>query len=274
MVKFSTFFVSLLAIGATGVSALKSIQPEASKISARSDAFTSRDYIDVERMTNAKRLAQGQPPLPPRRRNHADLAARTKPSASPTPGRVLTGSIQITNSRTGEFLGYVGKTYQLYGEYGPVNKLKNALKVKIPGVTNGKSGPLQIIGKNGDNVYPNVGAIVGYQNTDAALSEGSPNYVYIGGVAQTAPGATPQTAGSAFYQATGIQEKVESAVWFFNTNNRKITFGWVNPDGTVAQAAKLALYKPDNVLIAVGDLAKFKDEFGAAVPVTFTLVDD
>ena len=57
--------------------------------------------------------------------------------------------------------------------YGLVKKRKDALKVKIPGVGNGKSGPLQIIGKNGDQTYPNLGGIVGYWNTNDALTANS-----------------------------------------------------------------------------------------------------
>jgi len=79
------------------------------------------------------------------------------------------------------------------------------------------------------------------------------SYLYIGGVAQSesavvktnkrfisadigvrfpaAPGAPPQNGGSAFSTATGATEKIESAIWYFNTRDRKITLGWVNPDG-------------------------------------------
>jgi hypothetical protein len=275
MVNVSTFVVAALAFVSGACAAGGPVNPPANVAHARQGGVSSRN-INVERMTNAKRLAMGLPPMAPQRRNAAQMAARNvvNPSQSATPGRTLTGRIQVSNANTGAFLGYVSKNYQLFGEYGLVDKLNQGLKVKIDGVTNGKSGPLQITNKNGDSTYPNVGAVSGYSNTNTALTAGSFNYVYIGGTAQTSPFATPALGPSAFFDATSVQEAIESAVWYFNTNNRRITFGWVNPDGTRAEA-KLALYKPDGVLLAVADIAAFRAEFtGQTVPVTFTLVDD
>ncbi|KAH7108578.1 hypothetical protein BKA62DRAFT_682728 [Auriculariales sp. MPI-PUGE-AT-0066] len=276
MVNVSSFFFAVVAlVGAVAAAddgpqvQFKSVQPA----SPAARVISSRDTLHVERMTNAKRMAAGLPINPPHRRNHADLAARhPKPSSSPVPGRNLDGYVQISNANNGKFLGYIGKAYQVYGEYGPVNKINKALKVSVQGVSNHKSGPLQIVGKNGDKTYPNLGGLVGYASTSDALTAGNSNYLYIGGVQQTGAGSSPVTGGSAFFDATSAQAKVESAVWQFNSSNRKITLQWVNPDGSITNG-KLVLYKPDNVLLAVGDIKAFRQEFGGpTVPVVLTLI--
>lgn len=64
-----SLFVTLLALAASPLAAIaaKSIQPPAELARARpARAINSRDSIAAERMTNAKRMSQGLPPLPPR----------------------------------------------------------------------------------------------------------------------------------------------------------------------------------------------------------------
>ncbi|KAH7098477.1 hypothetical protein BKA62DRAFT_712904 [Auriculariales sp. MPI-PUGE-AT-0066] len=246
---------------------LAAIQP--GKAKARS--FDAREALHEGRMTNAKRMALGLPPNAPVVRRHNTGTSPVQPPSPSNPVcKCLDGVVQISNSNNGKFLGYIGKNYELYGEYGSVKKENKALKVSLQCVSNKKSGPLQILGLNGDSKYPNIGGVVGYASTSNALV--NYNYLYIGGVQQTTVGSTPVLGGSAFYDATGVKEKVESAIWHFNTNNRKITVEWVNPDGS-STSAKLVYYKPDGVLLAVADIKAFRAQFGGpTIPVVLTLV--
>lgn len=281
MVHLQSLFVTLLALAATPLAAVaKGIQPPAELVRARPTSarvHTSRDNIALERVTNAKRLAQGLPPLPPRavRRGTPTVEARhnrPKPSPSSAPGHTVSGYIVATDSRTGKFIGYVGKQYQIFGEYGAVIKHGDALKVAVKGVKWwGETGPVEIHQTNGDKVFTAVGAISGFASDSEDLLPGSSSYLYIGGTSSTAPLAPPTKADNAFTDDTSLEEAVESAIWHYNAVTRKVTAEWINTDGTPAKT-QLAYYPDDNVFIAVGDLAAFKAEFGDAQPVTFVLV--
>ncbi|KZV88697.1 hypothetical protein EXIGLDRAFT_722423 [Exidia glandulosa HHB12029] len=271
-----SLFVTLLALAAAPLAVVaKGIQPPASFVRPRPSrvSHNSRD-ITAERMTNAKRMAQGLPPLPPRmHRRGTQTAAKARPSPSGVPGgHATTGYIMATETRTGKFVGFVGKQYELFGEYGAVASTRNALKVKITGLKkHATTGPIEIHQTNGDKLFTSFGAVAGFASDSATLAPGSSNYLYIAGASSTAPLAAAIEADNSFTEATGQEEAAESAIWFIDSVKNKISAKWVNPDGSVAKT-QLAYYPDDNVFIAVGDAKAFTEEFGKAVPVTFTLV--
>ncbi|KAK6984804.1 hypothetical protein R3P38DRAFT_3292149 [Favolaschia claudopus] len=75
---------------------------------------------NVERPTNAKRLALGLPPLPPRRATRVRSAARSM--ASPLPPGTYSCNVGVTDASTTELLGYLSPPTsgnQYYGTLQP-----------------------------------------------------------------------------------------------------------------------------------------------------------
>jgi hypothetical protein len=64
-----------------------------------------------------------------------------------------------------------------------------------------------------DNNFPFLGGIVGFASSSNDLSAGSSNYLYLGGTAATTPpGAGPTVGANSFTAATGINERIETAI--------------------------------------------------------------
>jgi len=287
MVLLRVVIVLLLAFNSF-VFAFRSINPTQEEIetlstsSRRARALPKpparRQALHYERETNAKRFAQGLPPLPPRSMRRATLttedlvpeAYNPKPSNKPNPTAFL---IEVSNKKTGRFIGYVGRTFEVFGEYGPVTAAADALQVEVNGLHSGISGPLDIREINGDNTFTFVGGIVGFASDSAALKHGSFDYLYVGGTKRTPDFSTPDAINNAFTQATGINEDSESSIWVYDSDLNELTAEWINPDGNIAATDKIVLFEPDNVFVVVGDLDSFEAEFGSGgTVVTFSLV--
>jgi len=272
--------VLLLGLVSPVVLAQASIQPPAELIHPVVTRSTPirRENVLYERETNAKRMAAGLPPLPPRSQRRqfsaADLEPRKVKSPEPSaiPTKKFKGYIQITNTKTGDFIGWVGSTPTLFGELGPVPDLSDALEVSAGGLKLGLNGPLEIKQTNGASPYGYIGGIVGFADTNNALKPGSFNYLYIGFVDETAPFATPAPGPNSFSDATGIPEDSESAIWIIETETGQLTAEWINPDGSIASKSNIVYYPPDDVLLIVGGNNAFDNAFGPAVPVTLELI--
>ncbi|EKM50878.1 uncharacterized protein PHACADRAFT_103818 [Phanerochaete carnosa HHB-10118-sp] len=181
-------------------------------------------------MTNGERMRRGLPPKKPHFRR-----------AAGTPPRPLL-------SRNGNE----------FGEYGYTTTRDDALTVTINNCT---GSPFGIVSSNGYQAYSYIGGISGYANDSPDLRDGSSNYVYIGGVTETDPLATPQNIDNSFTAATEIQEAAESAIWSFRNGGDGLRAQWVNSDGSTP--TNRLVYVPDEgVFVLVGDVAAFENAFG------------
>jgi hypothetical protein len=179
----------------------------------------------------------------------------------------------VKSKANGQSLGFIGRTFEIFGEYGPVTDIADALLVEIPGLHKGLNGPLDIKEDNGDSTFTFVGGIVGFASDSAALKHGSFDYLYVGGTKKTPDLSKPDPINNAFTQATGIEEDSESSIWVFDADSNELTAQWINPDGNPAPVDKIVLFEPDNVFVVVGDLSAFEAEFGSGgTVVEFSLV--
>ncbi|GJE90525.1 hypothetical protein PsYK624_066650 [Phanerochaete sordida] len=228
-------------------------------------------------MTNGERMRRGLPPKKPHFRR-ADRTQRARPRPSSTPGQPSNpgggcaprnGVIHVTAPGRGnnrpKLDGYLARTGNEFGEYSYTAARDNALTVSINNCT---GSPFDIVSSNGYQAYPFLGGIAGFANDGPNLRQGSFNYVYIGGVTQTAQGATPKNADNSFTAATGIQESVESAIWSFRDGTNDLRAQWINEDGS-SPADRIVYVPSANVFVVAGDLAAFEQSFGPAEEATF-----
>ncbi|EPQ55302.1 hypothetical protein GLOTRDRAFT_138894 [Gloeophyllum trabeum ATCC 11539] len=255
-------------------------------------------------LSNAQRLARGLPPRKPKRRErkiNPRLAARA--AASPCPSTTHSGVIQVTNAGTGAAMGYLPRTYNVFGEYGVTTDPSAALHLSFgtsscggsPAPTSGSQ--LDILTTNGpSSTFPYLVLISGSASTDADFRPGSTNYAYVGGGTQTPPGSPAVTAPNSFSATTGIPEGVQSAVWVYDAASGAISAQWVNTDRSAClllilfpslpfhpipslpytrTPATRLLYAPsDNVIIAAGDVRAFASAFGQGTEVTLKFVPE
>ncbi|KZV83738.1 hypothetical protein EXIGLDRAFT_306152 [Exidia glandulosa HHB12029] len=284
--------LNIVLVLASAIGALaRGIQPDQSSLRAPSSSLTGRS-AHHERMTNAMRLRRGLPPLRPRviprqplagtptTSDGLHLAARASPSPSPSsqpsgvpPPPSFEGVVKLTSKLDGSFVGFISKSFQIFGEFGVVTSLDDALSVSIAGLRSGLNGPVDVRGSNGaQSPVDFLGAVNGFASDSDVLAPGSSNYKYLAGVGSTPAWSSPASSNAnAFTQATGIEEASESAIWFVNTFSKELSAQWINPDGKPALHTEVLFYPSDNVLVLTGDVAAFTADFGDAVPVTLSL---
>ncbi|KAJ7496282.1 hypothetical protein B0H11DRAFT_2385822 [Mycena galericulata] len=164
-------------------------------------------------LTNAKRLAIGLPPLPPRRRDPT-----TQPQPSSLPPIPTTCNIYVAsadNSLKG-YLAVLGES----GAYGPLTDDRSAAVVVSfsYSATSWSELDFTVIGDPGV-AYPNIffaAGANGYGN-DFGPTMGENTAILIP-AEQTAPGSPADYNG------------VESAVWIYDSGTQAITAQWINDD--------------------------------------------
>ncbi|PSS36926.1 hypothetical protein PHLCEN_2v1244 [Hermanssonia centrifuga] len=199
-------------------------------------------------MSNGQRLARGLSPKKPKfRRAEVD---RSRPRPSPTPtssagpkptkGACVsrTGIVHVTSPSNSpddgrgarpHLDGYLGMRGNVFGEFEYTTERRDALTVTVDDCA---GAPFDLVASNGFKAFPFVGGIKGFSSDSPNLAKRSYNYVYIGGVTETGPHATPRNTGNAFSAATDISEVDESAIWSFQKGSNTILEAqWVNADG-------------------------------------------
>jgi hypothetical protein len=132
-----------------------------------------------------------------------------------------------------------------------------------------QAAPFSITTINAPNsAFPFFGGIVGFASTSNDLGVGSKNYVYLGGTTATAPGAGPTVGANAFTNATGIPERIESAIWSVDAINA-LSAQWINTD---LSSPTTMLGIAQSVLVLIGDVTTFEQNFGTFTPVRLVYV--
>jgi len=213
-----------------------------------------KPQLVVRGMTNARRLAEGLPLLPPKKREHA---ARSAPSS--TPPELTRGLIEVWIADTGVQTGFIAQDPNQFGEYTITSSAPDALIVQFDRVTASIHGPVNIPAENGIPNFPLLGAVTGFASTSDNLGSGSSNYAYVVGTNETPVNSHPASVGNSFSTTTGISEDSESAIWSFSFTNGHIEPQWVNTDGS--QPSTVVVFS-QNTLVVTGDLAAFTTAFG------------
>ncbi|KAF8959678.1 hypothetical protein BDZ97DRAFT_1836417 [Flammula alnicola] len=231
-----------------------SINPPLSSILQESRRGIAIPQLTARELTNARRLAAGLPLNPPRRRASRTHVARAAPSGSV----LASGYIEALRVDDGSSIGYVGSTYNSFGEARIVDPAAETPMVfSIP--TN-VAGPFDIGTVNGPNsLYPFFGGIQGFSSTDVDIGSGSYNYVYLGSTVDTSVDSTPIVGGNTFTVATGISEAVESSIWTFNAKDHNLTPQWINSDLSM-QIGSVGYF--ESTLLFTADPTTFTETFG------------
>ncbi|KAG8984693.1 hypothetical protein FRB90_005157 [Tulasnella sp. 427] len=173
-------------------------------------------HANVGRMTNAKRLAMGLPPLKPKSlRRGTRAASARRSSTSPVPPTLHGCNIQAKWTSDGSFIGYLSPTLDSRGRYGAFQATQaGALEVQFYAQDDECSDELDLVAVNGPNsAYPYVGATV---STDGLT------YAYITATTQTSPGSDAVPQGNSHDSTHGT----ESAIWKYDPLTQAITPQW------------------------------------------------
>ncbi|KIO22611.1 hypothetical protein M407DRAFT_27868 [Tulasnella calospora MUT 4182] len=177
-----------------------------------------------KKVTNGMRIANGLPPLAPRKLYHASPAGSAhKPRGSPA---LPVGNTAIlvygSAGRSGAPLGYVSKNLNSYGDYFVTTKCAEAMI--NPQLD---SGALTNPANSGG--YSNIGFLAyNSQTLPTALIRN----VYMGGMSATPSGSSP-VLSTQHSDLPGQQRYMESNVWSLGANSELIPT-WINPDGKPA----------------------------------------
>ncbi|RPD58549.1 hypothetical protein L226DRAFT_561711 [Lentinus tigrinus ALCF2SS1-7] len=205
-------------------------------------------------LTNAQRLARGQPPNRPRRTYGARSAQALQPRQSATPCIAQsTGKIGVYSGA--DMAGYLSASVNAFGEYGTTTDEFQALSVVLCQST----GVHDIYVQNGLADYPWLGLISGAVNTNDNMSPSSYNYAYVGGTARS----TPAVSGdNSFTGATGNARKIESTVWSLGSDNT-LTASWVNSNGArVTGVIVHVVSGTDDAFVITAGYSDYVDMFG------------
>ncbi|KAL4258377.1 hypothetical protein AB1N83_008830 [Pleurotus pulmonarius] len=258
-----------------------------------------------ESWTNAKRLAAGLPLKPPVRRGNAvrSLSPVPSPSASPRPSPPSTptgsigsyseipsssgssapsvtpsgspvlstrGSFGCTDTETGEFVGYISKELNAFGQYTRTTDSTKRLLLEID-LDAAQLGPVDMLVINGGNSnYPFFGGVTGFSSTNPNLSPNSSNYANLCGTGQTNPGSPAEIWPNTFSEYSGDAATVESAIWRYDSVSG-VYPQWVNLDGS--RPALHLVYVPDADMFSLtGSVEAFKANFGSATQCSLSFV--
>ncbi|KAI0804826.1 hypothetical protein BC629DRAFT_1283069 [Irpex lacteus] len=213
-------------------------------------------------MTNGERMKRGLPPKKPlfRRQAQGGEYSGSGGSGTCTP---RTGVIRVSG---GGFNGYLSRRANAFGEYLVQTERGNALSVVLVDECNtAPGGSENLRAVNGFATFPLLGGIQGFSSENPDLRPHTRNYLYVGGVAQSAVGARPAVVGNSFSATTGDSEPSESAIWVVGSDGQ-VTVRWVNADGSTP-ANSVVYVGGRNVLAVVGDVEAFVGSVEAASPV-------
>jgi hypothetical protein len=179
-----------------------------------------------------------------------------------------TAVIRLDHADNGNTLGYISKNAFSGAQYGVDPDLADALIVQFVLTNTTTATGIDLITLNSSIPnFDHLGLIQGRDDTDSVLQSGSFHYAYFGNTDPTPPGATPQTVGNSYTEATGRSRTSESAVWTVDVNTMTLVPVWTNPDGTTPA---LALFLQSSVLYASGDRGAFNARYPASTT-PFTL---
>ncbi|KAF8603693.1 hypothetical protein BDV93DRAFT_523162 [Ceratobasidium sp. AG-I] len=274
-----TSFVTLGAAALAVAQPYRSINPPLGVIHPVEDA----PAVPSEPLTNAKRFALNMPPARPkahRRRPHgvaprggSRVGSAPRAASSPLPPVAAKCNILVKVSG-GAQLGFVNRRLNSFGQLGTLQPSQNsdALQVAFSYPPDSPS-QLDLTATNSySSAYTFVGAAVGYSSDSNDFAPGSPNYGYVTGTKQAAPGRA--VMGDTMYSlSTGIPADYESAIWVYNPTTRAITAQWINADHSATTTQILYTNDGNGDFLLTGDKAALNEAFGTDYPeVTFTCV--
>lgn len=298
-------FSSLIALATAALVVAQTPTPTKLQINPDPSVVHPIDKQPAQPQTNGKRFALGLPPLSPRHRVHRrDRQGGSYPGGGrggddndndddndggkgpkggyghPVPSSRPPVTVKcniLVKDVNGTTFGFVSPVWNVFGEYGIVQQAQaGSLEVSFSFVPTKGTLPsqLNLLPTNGPSAaYPYVGATVGFVSPSDDLVVGGFNYAYITGTLLLPAGPPSEGDNNSFGGTTGIPKKAESAIWTYNPKTRAITPQWINRDGSKPSTFMVFANDFNEAFILTGDLAVFRDTFGAPYPqITFTCV--
>ncbi|KAF8314584.1 uncharacterized protein EI90DRAFT_3090038 [Cantharellus anzutake] len=183
-----------------------------------------RDPVHGE--TNAKRFANGLPPLPPAwRRNirasRTDAAKRAQGSGTTT----WSGRIKVTGASGGGAL--VGAFLSLLGLINSyiVGKASSADTFTATLFQSGITQSVSFKDTNAPSSHPYLAGLV---SPGSPLRTTNQNFATLGDSVQTSPNSTPQSGGGVSIAG----DEYETAIWDYDASSQNIAPKWVNHDSS------------------------------------------
>lgn len=199
-----------------------------------------------KKVTNAMRLANGLPPLAPRklydgsRTGSAHKARASQPPIEPT---IL---VYGPNGRSGNPLGYISKGFNSRKMYYFTTDCNQAM-------VNGQLSAGDLTNPAQPNGFLYVGII---PNGQSIFSSSSPNIGFLAGTIAT-PSGSPPVASTSNSIAPGYPVDGESNVWSLGADD-ELLLTWINPNGAAVPmeiAYRLDLF---NAITVAGSLSTFR----------------
>ncbi|CUA75354.1 hypothetical protein RSOLAG22IIIB_05859 [Rhizoctonia solani] len=240
-------------------------------------------------VTNAKRFAQGLPPLKPRGRKHhrgstynnienAALKRATRAASAPrsdtSPIPPVQQKCNILVKTADATLGYLAPSLNIFGEYGQFQGAQaGSLEVSISYVP-GSEASVDMVPTNGPTkAYPFMGGAIGYSSPNSDFNPGTRGYAYVAATPQSPSGSPPISGDNSFAIATGMSSDYESAIWIYDPSTFEIRAQWVNTDGSKPTTYVLFANDGNDALVLTGDPNTLNNSFGTSYPgVTLTCV--
>ncbi|KIO30742.1 hypothetical protein M407DRAFT_20269 [Tulasnella calospora MUT 4182] len=223
------------------------------------DSITPSDSARpiVGRMTNAKRLAMGLPPLKPKALRRGTRAASARRSAtSMLPPILHKCNILVKNAVDGSSFGYLAPAPGGINDYYGVFQQSQAGSLEVSFYTSPDDpspSELDFFAENApDPSSPYFGAHMFFGIGGRELSAENGSLAGIGGDAtQTQPGS-PAT------------DEWESAIWKYNPITQDITAQWINSDGS-SPPTNLVYWGDFEIIGLTGNISDYQS-------ITFTCV--
>lgn len=210
--------------------------------------------VAEKRMTNAMRIANGLPPLAPRKLyNGSKAGSAHKPRSSPVPVHGAAILVYGPNGRSGEPLGYISKSLNAFGDYSFNTDCMVAMV-----------NPQLFSGALTNPAKPKGYANVGFTSFLApTFGTSSSNYAYMAGTSATPTGSVP-VSSTQHSDGEGYNYLIESNIWSLGANNELIP-SWVNQDGNPAHTEIGYVPGAANGIVITGSLSAFRNAYYDAV---------
>lgn len=280
-----TFAIAAHAAATQSTGAIRSINPPLSVV--RNVDFASLPPAP-ESATNAKRFAQGLPPMRPRSRKHRAGSQRdvayhkqgtrvgSAPRSEASPSLPVQQKCNMLAKAGSGTIGYLSRQLNIFGEYGTFQPNQDgALEISFT-YTPGSAAPLDMRPDNGvTQAFPYVGGVISAPSDLGSnnFGPGTDHYAYIAATKQTPSGSPPVSGDNSYATATGTPSSYESRIWLFDPVTNAIRVQWVNDDGTTPTTYMLYANDGSDALIITGDPDTLNRNFETNYPqVTFTCV--
>jgi hypothetical protein len=178
--------------------------------------------IDATKLTtNAARMRAGLPPLKPRNLNIPSRVQAGVRAPNPWPSMVypntVTGYIQVNRVKDGKLEGYVKKGCSTSNFLGLTRDYESRMAITFT-----PSNPFNIAINNHQGRYKYLGF------AGDNLTGNRPYYMVE--TNPTSPKSRPSPVGNSLNSK--MVPNSESAIWYYDSQSRRFSLKWINPDGS------------------------------------------